>query len=603
MDMIPAGHDAYAWIDLSDQQRAVWLDMQLLDTPVGYQLSGWARFDCDIDPEIARQATSLVMARHDALRLRIDPYQPRQRVDPSVEPPLVVRDLDPSHDAQAAFDAYAHGAFLEPILLGELPLFQVDLLRAGSSWFMLFRFHHLIADALSTALLMRRWLETYLALTDAAVAELAPPTSFVAKLATDAQKNTPEAQQATLAYWQRRFETLPEPLLPRLAPSARMTGAQPPTRWMLTGPDYVAFADACKFNGLTTQRTLVALLAMVLARIYGQTRVGLGIALHRRDFASRDLIGMLAAVLPVPCMIDPDDTLSGNATAISATLDRDFRHERMSIDALGRALGRRPDAGGALFEVSISHLIDETPAGSRPDLAAASGMWRGPEAMPLALYVTERRPARELEFDLVRNGTLVDAQAQARVAECLRRAIELFVEDPYLAAFELPAMSGAEHDTIVQTSNAPAQDFPIAALPELLARQVAATPDGVALVDAAVTLSYAELDAASDRLAATLQANGIGPGDVVGVALPRSVFSSVAAWAVLKAGGVYLPLDLAYPDARLALMLEPTPTPRWSSPTRRAGRICPTMQRRSWSRPRSRHRLSRSTWTPRRRRM
>ena len=276
MDMIPAGYDAHAWIDLSDQQRAVWLDMQLLDTPVGYQLSGWARFDFDIDPEIARQAVSLVMARHDALRLRIDPYQPRQRVDPSVEPPLFVRDLEAGDDAQAAFDAYAHDAFLEPIPLGELPLFQVDLLRAGSSCFMLFRFHHLIADALSTALLMRRWLETYLALTDAAVAELAPPTSFVAKLASDAQKNTPEAQQATLAYWQQRFETLPEPLLPRLAPSARMTGAQPPTRWTLTGTDYVAFTDACKFSGLTTQRTLVALLAMVLARIYGQTRVGLG---------------------------------------------------------------------------------------------------------------------------------------------------------------------------------------------------------------------------------------------------------------------------------------------------------------------------------------
>ena len=60
---------------------------------------------------------------------------------------------------------------------------------------------------------------------------------------------------------------------------------------------------------------------------------------------------------------------------------------------------------------------------------------------------------------------------------------------------------------------------------------------------------------AADRLAAVLQASGIGPGDVVGVALGRSVWSSVAAWAVLKAGGVYLPLDLAYPAARLALML------------------------------------------------
>ena len=198
---------------------------------------------------------------------------------------------------------------------------------------------------------------------------------------------------------------------------------------------------------------------------------------------------MLAAVLPVPCTIDPDDTLSGNATAIAAMLDRDFRHERMSIDALGRALGRRPDAGGALFEATISHLIDETPPESRQDLAAASGMWRGPEAMPLALYVTERRQVRELAFELTRNGALVDAQAQARLAECLRQAVQNFVEDPYLTASELTAMSDAERETVVQAWNAPTQSFPIAPLPELLARQVAATPDALALQDAAVTLS------------------------------------------------------------------------------------------------------------------
>ncbi|MEH0420863.1 non-ribosomal peptide synthetase [Streptomyces sp. B21-083] len=91
-----------------------------------------------------------------------------------------------------------------------------------------------------------------------------------------------------------------------------------------------------------------------------------------------------------------------------------------------------------------------------------------------------------------------------------------------------------------------------ASVPAGLDRLVAATPDRVALTDGPAVLTYRELDARADRLAAGLRASGVGGGDRVGVCLERSAELVVVLLAVLKAGATYVPLDPAYPADRLA---------------------------------------------------
>ncbi|MGP4047150.1 amino acid adenylation domain-containing protein [Streptomyces sp. 2A115] len=92
-------------------------------------------------------------------------------------------------------------------------------------------------------------------------------------------------------------------------------------------------------------------------------------------------------------------------------------------------------------------------------------------------------------------------------------------------------------------------------LPEAFTRRAKADPDAVAVVGDGFSLSYAELDRQSGRLAATLHANGVGRDEVVGILLERSPEMLVAILAVLKAGGAYLPVDPAYPQARKEFLL------------------------------------------------
>jgi amino acid adenylation domain-containing protein len=90
---------------------------------------------------------------------------------------------------------------------------------------------------------------------------------------------------------------------------------------------------------------------------------------------------------------------------------------------------------------------------------------------------------------------------------------------------------------------------------DLVTFQAAATPDAIALASTMRVWSYRQLDERASALADMLRTLGVGPDVVVGLCVPRSPIMVVGALGILKAGGAYLPLDPAYPEARLAFLL------------------------------------------------
>ena len=113
------------------------------------------------------------------------------------------------------------------------------------------------------------------------------------------------------------------------------------------------------------------------------------------------------------------------------------------------------------------------------------------------------------------------------------------------------------HHAIRQASD---QMQKLRAIHEVFEHQVAASPAAVALVCDARRLTYAQLNKRSNQLAHHLSALGIRPGDCIGVCVARSMDMVIAQLAILKAGGVYVPLDPEYSSSRLYRMLDDTST-------------------------------------------
>ncbi|MGW2478188.1 amino acid adenylation domain-containing protein, partial [Streptomyces sp. NPDC001665] len=179
---------------------------------------------------------------------------------------------------------------------------------------------------------------------------------------------------------------------------------------------------------------------------------------------------------------------------------------------------------------------------ARLDLTFGFAEEYGPDGEPAGLS-----GAVEYSTDLFDRATV-----EALAARWIRLLAEVVAapERP-LGALEL--LSAEERAELL-----PAVDDEVAgeSVPELFAVRVAATPDAVALVCGESQLTYRQLASRADRFAHALIARGVGPEQVVAVALPRSVESVVAVLGVLKAGAAYLPVDPAYPEARIAYMLD-----------------------------------------------
>src|SRR5256886_16670830 len=120
---------------------------------------------------------------------------------------------------------------------------------------------------------------------------------------------------------------------------------------------------------------------------------------------------------------------------------------------------------------------------------------------------------------------------------------------------ELPLLSEDERHQVLVGWNDTALDVPAATFPELFEAQVARTPEETALVFRDHAFSYAELNAAANRLAHLLIERGAGPERIVALALPRTAEMVVGILAVAKAGGVYLPVDPELPAERIAFVL------------------------------------------------
>ncbi len=240
-----ASADAAEWFGLSHAQRAVWLDMRLIEDPAAYQVGCLVTFESAIDPDLARQAVRMMAGRHEALRLRIDRDEPRQRIEPAGRPPFRLIDLTEEADPQAAARAHVEAVHAAGFRLGDEPLFRVDLLKlADSRWQLMLLAHHLIADGVALGIAQAHWLNAYRTLAgegdedDGSGTEAVMPRSTYRSVVTDDEAYAASPRHAEdLAYWTARLSPLPGLVLEGVSPAARMTSPpKSPSRRCASAP-------------------------------------------------------------------------------------------------------------------------------------------------------------------------------------------------------------------------------------------------------------------------------------------------------------------------------------------------------------------------------
>ncbi len=202
---------------------------------------------------------------------------------------------------------------------------------------------------------------------------------------------------------------------------------------------------------------------------------------------------------------------------------------------------------------------------------------------PLNVNVSARESGRMLLAIDYRADVLAQEQVLLMRGYYLT-VFEAMTADP-LAAHHLAPLLGDAERALVASWNDTGAEVPPVAVHELVRARAAESPDAVAVVSGPGALTYGELDARADQLAWRLRGLGVGPDIAVGLCLERSLEMVVGLLAILKAGGVYVPLDAAFPADRLSYMLSQVSAPVVLAHDSTAGRLRPARGRSSTSMP------------------
>ncbi|MFD2473312.1 non-ribosomal peptide synthetase [Amycolatopsis silviterrae] len=547
---IPAAADRSGPVPLSSAQRRLWFFSRLRPDDPEYNSAFALRLTGELDVEALTAALRLLVARHEPLRTTFEEIdgEPAQVVRPPDAVPLPVVDAAPED-----LDAVLRAEYSRPFDLAHGPLLRALLVRLGrAEHVLLVCVHHIATDGASMGVLTE---ELGLLYRDGERASLPPQALQYADFAVW-QRNRP-TRAAGLEHWTRQLTGVPPLDLPtdRPRPAARSTAGA--VREFAVPADVArGLAELARGSETTLFTVLLAACQALFARYTGQDDIALGTVVSGRDRPELErVVGFFVNTVVLRSAVDLSASFADHlATARQTVLDA-FAHDDVPfeevVDAVraGRDPGRNP-----LFDVMV--LLHSSTGTAVPGLAAEP-VGVGRDSSNFDLTVEFEESAGRLAGLVEYSTELFDVGTIDRLIAHLLRLLAGIAAAPDRRLADLPLTTETEEAQLLGWHGS-AVDVPPGTIVDLLDRQARTQPNATALVCGNVRLTFAELAARTDALAADLVARGAGPDRVVAVLLPRSADAIVALFAVLKAGAVHQSIDPGLPAERIELLLADT---------------------------------------------
>nr|WP_225726860.1 non-ribosomal peptide synthetase [Nocardia sp. JCM 34519.1] len=506
----------------------------------------------DVDPARMRAAGRALLRRYPNLRTAFGHDAaggPVQLVPEHVELPW--REIDfidlAAEERDAAFERLLdadHADHFDPVAP---PLLRMTLVRMGPVRSeLVLSVHHALFDGWSLPLLMQDLLRLYGSGGDTAgLARVRPYRDFLVWLSARDRAKSARAWAAELA-------GLDEPtMLAGGAGQGRLAHLE------VGLPVDVAreLARRAAELGVTANTVVQGAWAIVLGQLTGRGDVVFGATVSGRPptLAGADtMVGLFINTVPVRVRYEPGQTLAQLLTGLQHRQAVLMDHHQHGLADIQQAAGL-----GNLFDTLVvfeSFPVDRsglTDAHAAADIAITGLRSRTGTHYPL-MVVADAAPYLRIVLQYREN--LFDERAARGIADRITRVLTQFAADPHLPVSRVDTLDPSER-ALLRERNDTAVPLPPLTYPELFERQVAATPDAIAVVCGEVELTYLELHTQAKLLAHWLIRHGVGPERRVALALPRTARLVVAILAILDAGGAYVPIDPGYPPDRVRFML------------------------------------------------
>ncbi|GKN36852.1 enterobactin non-ribosomal peptide synthetase EntF [Klebsiella variicola] len=539
-------------------QPGIWMAERLSTLPGAWSVAHYVELRGALDPALLGKAIVAGLQQADTLSLRFEEEEGEVwqwvAADRTFGEPSII-DLRTAPDPHRAATERMQADLAQDLRVdGGNPLVCHQLLRVGDDrWYWYQRYHHLLVDGFSFPAITRQIAAIYRAWQRGEATPESPFTPF-AEVVDEYQRYAgSEAWQRDKAFWQAQRQALPSPASLSAAPlGGRAAGSDIWRMKLEMNADafrrLAGHAPQCQPADLA-----LALTTLWLGRLCNRMDYAAGfIFMRRMGSAALTSTGPVLNVLPLAVHIDAQETLADLAMRLAAQLKKMRRHQRYDAEQIvrdsGKAAGDEPLFGPVLNVKVFDYQLDIDGVQALTHTLATGPV----NDLELALFPDE---TGGLSLEILANKARYDEAELRRHVARLTALLAKFAADPALRCGEAEMLSADELARLAAVNDT-AVPLPATTLSALVADQARKTPDAPALADAHWQFSYREMRQQVVALAQLLRQRGVKPGDSVAVALPRSVFLTLALHGIVEAGAAWLPLDTGYPDDRLRMMLE-----------------------------------------------
>ncbi|WP_433524306.1 amino acid adenylation domain-containing protein [Nocardia pseudovaccinii] len=522
------------------------------DLPI-VQASGYSHIDTAVETERMRRCAELTFLRNDAPRLRIEftEGELRQRISNEL-PELEVHDFSGAPDPEQACLDWMLAANRRTITADSAMFRLAILIDTPESFYLYGRMHHAVGDAWTMNLLLGQIITDYESKTPIDHLPDYQMPSYLSFAEREEEYRGSERWSADREWFTGYLDGVVPALFSR---TASLDTVRRGSQTFRVDPELV---EAIRRTGISIFSVTSAAIAAYLSTVHRTDEIVLGVPMLNRN-TPEDMMtaGDFTNMVPLRVRLDGDPTLLQVATRIAGEVRQLKKRQGFAYGDIVRALTERHAVMPTLFDVTYSY--SRMPSSDHIErLMERSRIFSaGTVAESVNIVAVEHERDGRLDLHIFESQDVFDTDfpiiAAIRQVTGLLRAALARQDVPIR---ELDWLPDVDRAALAALENGPTVDFPDTTLDRIFAEQAARDPDAIAVVFEDTVLSYGELLAQADRLAADLVRRGVQRDERIPVVLRRSPDLLIAIYGVLRAGCAYVPIDPNYPADRIATVVQ-----------------------------------------------
>ncbi len=565
IQLVPRDED----LPLSFAQQRMWFLDKLEGENAAYNISITLRLDGYLHSIALEQSLQEIVRRHESLRTCFPVVNGAPVVQLSVNHyQLAIINLEELPPAAQAIELqnFVSEQAQRPFDLAKGLLFRTALWKLGEQEHLLqLNMHHIISDGWSIGIFFKELSTLYEAFSQGKPSPLpALSVQYVDFAQWQRQWLSGHALEKQVNYWKQQLAGAPALLeLPTDFPRSLTQGFQGASEPLqLTSSLTGQLKKLSQQAGTTLFMTLLSAFAILLSRYTSSNDIVIGSPIANRTHGQIEpLIGFFVNTLVLRINLEGNPRFEELLRQVQRVALDAYAHQDIPFEKLVEELQpERNLSHNPLFQVMFT--LQNAPR----DSLKLSGLNLRPivsenitARFDLSLFVTETAQGLAGTFEY--NMNLFERATIERLSGHVQTLLTGIVKSPITPVHELPLLTATERQQLLAWNDT-AADYPVnQCIHQLFEVQVEKTPDVVALVFEAQQLTYRDLNSKANQVAHYLLSLGVKPEVPAGICIERSLNMVIGLLGILKAGGAYLPLDPAYPAARLAFMLEDARVP------------------------------------------